>query len=169
MSPNYLVVFCIKSLMFDLKNYIQIPHKLSCVCVCLSFIHALPTRVERPRSTQTQGPRRSAASFGFYFNISFYLGINSIYVFHFETPQTVVFQWEDFPVPGGVTFSDCQSLLGLDSWSSLSGVMETFYIALGPPPHSPSLPAVFPLRESITYQRRVVPELVCSACFPSYL
>ena len=62
MSPNYLVVFCIKSLMFDLKNYIQIPHKLSCVCVCLSFIHALPTRVERPRSTQTQGPRRSAAT-----------------------------------------------------------------------------------------------------------
>ena len=61
MSPNYLVVFCIKSLMFDLKNYIQIPHKLSCVCVCLSFIHALPTRVERPRSTQTQGPRRSVA------------------------------------------------------------------------------------------------------------
>ena len=47
--------------MFDLKNYIQIPHKLSCVCVCLSFIHALPTRVERPRSTQTQGPRGSAA------------------------------------------------------------------------------------------------------------
>ena len=61
MSPNFLIVFCIKSLMFDLKNYIQIPHKLSCVCVCLSFIHALPTRVERPRSTQTQGPRRSAA------------------------------------------------------------------------------------------------------------
>jgi hypothetical protein len=61
MSPNYLVVFCIKSLMFDLTNYIQIPHKLSCVCVCLSFIHALPTGVERPRSTQTQGPRRSAA------------------------------------------------------------------------------------------------------------
>ena len=30
--------------------------------VCLSvIIHALPTRVERPRSTQTQGPRRSAA------------------------------------------------------------------------------------------------------------
>ena len=49
--------------MFDLKNYIQIPHKLSCVCVCLSFIHALPTRVERPRSTQTLGPKRSAAIF----------------------------------------------------------------------------------------------------------
>ena len=66
MSPNYLVVFCIKSLMFDLKNYIQIPHKLSCVCVCLSFIHALPTHVERPRSTQTQGPRRSAAPYDRY-------------------------------------------------------------------------------------------------------
>ena len=47
--------------MFDLKNYTQIPRELSCVCVCLSLIHVLPTRVERPRSTQTQGPRRSAA------------------------------------------------------------------------------------------------------------
>ena len=34
--------------------------------VCLSvIIHALPTRVERPRSTQTQGPRRSAAAGAF--------------------------------------------------------------------------------------------------------
>jgi hypothetical protein len=31
MSPNFLIVFCIKSLMLDLTNYIQILHNLSCV------------------------------------------------------------------------------------------------------------------------------------------
>ena len=30
-SPNFLIVFCIKSPMLDLTNYIQIPHDLSSV------------------------------------------------------------------------------------------------------------------------------------------
>lgn len=64
------------------------------------------------------------------------------------------------------TFSDCHSLLGLDSQSSLSGVTETSYTALGPLTHSLPDWSVFLLRENITYQRQVVPELVCSACFP---
>ena len=37
MSPNFLIVFCINSLMLDLTKYIQILHNLS--CVHLSVIH----------------------------------------------------------------------------------------------------------------------------------
>jgi hypothetical protein len=37
MSPNFLIVFSIKSLMIDLTSYIQILHNLS--CVHLSVIH----------------------------------------------------------------------------------------------------------------------------------
>ena len=37
-SPNFPIFFCIKSLMLDLTNYIQILHNLSCLsCICLSF------------------------------------------------------------------------------------------------------------------------------------
>jgi hypothetical protein len=39
MSPNFLIVFCIKSLMLDLTKYIQILHNLS--CVHLSVIHPM--------------------------------------------------------------------------------------------------------------------------------
>lgn len=45
-------------------------------------------------------------------------------------------------MPVGVTFGGCQSLLGLDSRSSLSGIAEISYTALGPVTHFPTLPGL---------------------------
>jgi hypothetical protein len=46
--------------MFDLKSYTQILHDLS--CVCLFVIHPCFAHLRREtHSTQTQGPRESAA------------------------------------------------------------------------------------------------------------
>ena len=42
-SPNFLIVFCIKSLMLDLTKYIQILHNLSCVHLSVNSSDALPT------------------------------------------------------------------------------------------------------------------------------
>ena len=43
LSPNFLIVFCIKSLMLDLTNHIQILHNLSCVHLSVNSSDALPT------------------------------------------------------------------------------------------------------------------------------
>jgi hypothetical protein len=48
MSPNFLIVFCIKSLMFDLKNYIQIPHELSCVRLFVNHSTLCPPETRDP-------------------------------------------------------------------------------------------------------------------------
>lgn len=42
-SPNFPIFFCIKSLMLDLTNYIQILHNLSCVGLSVIPSDALPT------------------------------------------------------------------------------------------------------------------------------
>ena len=42
-SPNFPIFFCIKSLMLDLTNYIQILHNLSCVHLSVISSNALPT------------------------------------------------------------------------------------------------------------------------------
>ena len=42
-SPNFPIFFCIKSLMLDLTNYIQILHNLSCVHLSVNSSDALPT------------------------------------------------------------------------------------------------------------------------------
>ena len=46
-SPNFLIVFCIKSLMLDLTNYIQIHIPLCQVCLSIPA-DSLPTCDQRP-------------------------------------------------------------------------------------------------------------------------
>jgi hypothetical protein len=55
MSPNFLIVLCIKSLMLDSKITLRF-HTTFPVCVCLSFIYALPTCVERPVPQRHRDP-----------------------------------------------------------------------------------------------------------------
>jgi hypothetical protein len=50
--------------MFDLKNYIQIQHNLSCVHLSIKFIWCFAHPPLETRSTQTKGPRGSAADVG---------------------------------------------------------------------------------------------------------
>ena len=42
-SPNFPIFFCIKSLVLDLTNYIQILHNLSCVHLSVISSNTLPT------------------------------------------------------------------------------------------------------------------------------
>ena len=56
MSPNFLIVFCIKSLMLDLKNYIQIPHDLSCVRLFVNLILRFAHLLERPVPRRHRDP-----------------------------------------------------------------------------------------------------------------
>ena len=55
-SPNFLIVFCIKSLMLDLTKYIQILHNLSCVHLSVNSSDALPTHNKRPVPRRQRGP-----------------------------------------------------------------------------------------------------------------
>jgi hypothetical protein len=60
MSPNFFIVFCIKSLMLDLKNTFRF-HTTSPMYVCLSLILRFVHQQLETCSTQTKGPRGSAA------------------------------------------------------------------------------------------------------------
>jgi hypothetical protein len=58
-SPNFLIVFCIKSLMLDLKNIFRF-NTTSPVCVCLS-IHPMLCPPATRDPFHAKGPRGSAA------------------------------------------------------------------------------------------------------------
>ena len=60
MSPNFLIVFCIKSLMLDLTLHSDPTQPLLCASVC-QFILRFAHRQLETHSTQTKGPRGSAA------------------------------------------------------------------------------------------------------------
>ena len=59
-SPNFLIVFCIKSLMLDLTLHSDPTQPLLCASVCQFIRRFAHPRLET-RSTQTKGPRGSAA------------------------------------------------------------------------------------------------------------
>jgi hypothetical protein len=59
MSPNFLIVFCKKSLMLDLKNTFRF-HTTSLVCVCLSIHPMLCPPATRDPFHTDKGPRGSA-------------------------------------------------------------------------------------------------------------
>ena len=58
-SPNFLIVFCIKSLMLDLTLHSDPTHPLLCASVCQFIRPFVHPRLET-LSTQTKGPRGSA-------------------------------------------------------------------------------------------------------------
>jgi hypothetical protein len=68
--PNFPIFFCIKSLMLNLTNYIQILCNLLC-CVCLSFPPTPCPSVPRDLFHAEKGPRVSAASFHLCFSKMF--------------------------------------------------------------------------------------------------
>jgi hypothetical protein len=59
-SPNFLIVFCIKSLMLNLTLHSDSTRPLLCVSVCQFILRFVHPRLET-RSTQTKGPRGSMA------------------------------------------------------------------------------------------------------------
>jgi hypothetical protein len=56
-SPNFLIFFCIKSLMLDLTNYIQILHNLSCVHLSVISSDALSTCPRDPFHADKEAQR----------------------------------------------------------------------------------------------------------------
>ena len=56
-SPNFPIFFCIKSLMLNLTNYIQIHTPLCRVCLSPTFANSLSTCNQRP-VLHRQGPKR---------------------------------------------------------------------------------------------------------------
>ena len=75
-SPNFPIFFCIKSLMLDLTNYIQILHNLS--CVHLSVIHPTLCPLEtRDPFHADKGAQRVCGSNLFLFHFKNILGDRS--------------------------------------------------------------------------------------------
>ena len=60
MSPNFLIVFCIKSLMLDLTLHSDTTQPLLCASV-YQFIRRFAHPRLETRSTKTKGPRESVA------------------------------------------------------------------------------------------------------------
>jgi hypothetical protein len=66
MSPNFLIVFCIKSLMLDLKNTFRF-HTTSTVCICLSIHPTLCPPETRDLFHTDKGAQRVCSRHSSYF------------------------------------------------------------------------------------------------------